>query len=349
MPTDHDLRIVSLLPSITEILACLGLSEQIVGITHCCDYPFSALEGATVVTTSELRPSQLSQEEIHERVSGSLRTGDSLYALDEDALKRINPTHVFTQSLCDICAVSAPLVKSTCARIFNNKDFADDDDNNDRATTGPNKVISLEPQSLDQVWETIRIAGRVLGREDQAETIIAGYLQDLEEIKTLVNDHLAANGIIKPKVAFLEWHDPFVSGGHWIADMMKIAGGNYTLNKSGQRSQCISDEELIKYDPDVILIGPCGFTVERATQDTLPLLNHKTRSCWKQLRAVQDDQVYALDGNSFYARPGPRLVQGTGLMAKCLYPDLEIPERLAPSSGMKQITMDMYTAGPVEA
>lgn len=338
----EDLRVVSLLASITEILATLGIADRIVGVTHCCDYPPEALEGATVVTTSEVRPKELSQEEIHQRVSGALRRGDSLYALDEPALKRLQPTHVFTQSLCDICAVSAPLVKSTCARIF-------PDDEPDSAL---NKIVSLEPQTLADVWETIRVAGRELGLSEKAEEVIAGYLKDLEEIKGLVDAHIKDNNLQdqkKPKVAFLEWHDPFVSGGHWIADMMEIAGGDYTLNKSGQRSECITDQTLADYDPDIVLIGPCGFSVERATKDTLPLLNHPTRGAmWKELRAVQAERVYALDGNSYYARPGPRLVQGTGLMAKCLYPTLELPERLAPSTGMKRITLDMYTAAAEE-
>lgn len=331
--TQHpEYRIVSLLASITEILGVLGLSNNIVGVTHCCDYPQSALDGAAVVTTSDISPARLTQEEIHEKVSGSLRRGDSLYGLDETALRRLNPTHFFTQSLCDICAVSAPLVQATCCRIFPA----------DEMSTTSQKIVSLEPQSLSDVWETIRTAGRVMDVEHKAEVVISSYLKDLEEIREIVEAHLPETKT-KPKVAFLEWHGPLFSGGHWIADMVEIAGGNYTLNKSGQPSQVLKDEDLLSYDPDVILIGPCGFGTDRATKDTLPLYNHESRPCWKQLRAVQSEQVFALDGNSYFARPGPRLVQGTGLIARCIYPGIEIPERLAPFSGLCQITLDMYT------
>lgn len=332
MKSSEEVVIVSLLASITEILAALGVSRNIVGVTHCCDYPPSALADAIVVTTSAVNPKKLTQAEIHERVSGALRRGDSLYDLNVEALRGLQPTHVFTQSLCDVCAVSAPLVQSTCARIF------------PTTTAAPAcQIVSLEPHSLDDVWETIRVAGNVLGLGPKAESIVTGYQSDLGQIQNAVEAFLQTAGSpAKPKVAFLEWHDPFVSGGHWIANMLEIAGGNYSLNKSGQPSTCISDETLLEYDPDVILIGPCGFSLERATQDTLPLLHHKTRKCWQLLRAVQNERVYALDGNSYFARPGPRLVQGTGLMAECMFPGLGLPERLAPSNGMKKITTTMY-------
>ena len=352
-PQQHPLRVVSLLASITEILAALGLSsEEIVGVTHCCDYPPSLLQvpcdtasqrsAPAIVTNSDIRPALMSQEEIHERVTSALRKGDSLYALNEGILKELQPTltHIFTQSLCDICAVSAPLVQSTCARIFSSNE-------NDSV-----QIISLEPHTLDDVWETIRIAGRVLDRNGQAERVVSSCLKDLNLIQTAVETHCKSQQHEtkkKPRVAFLEWHDPFISGGHWIADMLEIAGGEYTLNKSGSPSAVVQYRELLDYDPDVILIGPCGFDTKRAVKDTLPLL-HQSRqevtSCWKQLRAVQSDQVFALDANSYFARPGPRLVQGVGLLAKCIHPALEeesaIPDRLAPCTGMCQITMDMY-------
>ena len=338
------LRIVSLLPSITEILAALGFSEEIVGVTHCCDYPPSALNGAVVVTTSEVRPALLSQREIHERVCGSHRRGDSLYSLDDDALRQLRPvTHVFTQSLCDVCAVSSPLVQETCARIFAHEQQPSAEG------APPPDIVSLEPKSLSDVWLTVRYAGRLLGAEANAEAVVVSCLHDLEQIREAVREaRLSGAGEKKkpPKVAFLEWHDPFFSGGHWVADMVEIAGGDYTLNESGRRSARLTDEELLRYDPDVILIGPCGFDTDRAVRDTLPLLNSDDESraaCWRGLRAVQAGRVYALDGNSYYARPGPRLVQGVGLMARCLHPGIEIPERLAPTRGMRQITLDMYT------
>ncbi|KAL3915710.1 MAG: hypothetical protein SGILL_005519 [Bacillariaceae sp.] len=348
-------RIVSLLPSITEVLSALGFADQIVGITHECDYPPEALQSATVVTVSDISPHSMTQEEIHQQVTGSLLKGHSLYGLDADKLIAIQPDIIFTQSLCDVCAVSYPVVTSTCAKIFGGTDSA--------SSNGASpQIISLEPNNLNDVLDTFLVAGKALNMDPvETQQVVDKLKQNLDFIRTTVQDHLNQQSPQqqkqqRPHVAFLEWHDPFFSGGHWIADLMEIAGCRYTMCQSGDRSAAVTDEDFQKMDPDFILIGPCGFSVERAFEDTTRLMtiqgdnnhndnNNKRKSWWKSLRAVQNGNVFALDGNSYYARPGPRLVQGCGLIARCVHGEqvgTVLGEDLAPSSGMKRVTIDMY-------
>mmetsp|Transcript_14294 Transcript_14294/g.34517 ORF Transcript_14294/g.34517 Transcript_14294/m.34517 type:complete len:432 (+) Transcript_14294:113-1408(+) len=366
-------RIVSLLPSITELVACLGAGDHIVGITHECDFPLSVvnrtastststLPPPVVVTTSDISPYTMTQEEIHTAVCGSLKNGHSLYGLRSDLLKSTRPDIIFTQSLCDVCAVSYGVVVETCAKMVGtppptdeDQDNSHDDDNNFNP-----KIISLEPSNLQDVFVTLRVAADAMGPPfvDRAVTAIDGLRCDIETIRRIVAT--AAGGRHRrrpPRVAFLEWHSPFFCGGHWIADMMQVAGAHYDMCPSGKRSFAITDEELSEYDPDYVLIGPCGFSLEQSLKDTRELLygvgkkkenatddqqkSHYQRvEWWKSLRAVQEGNVFCLDGNGYYARPGPRLVQGAGIIAACIHGTevaQELGERLAPSAAYHRI------------
>ena len=213
---DSSLRIVSLLPSITEVLSSLGVANQLVGITHECDYPKEALEGAQVVTVSDISPHTMTQAQIHESVCGSLVNGHSLYGINKQVLQDIQPDLIFTQSLCDVCAVSYPVVLETCAKIL-----ADDTP----------KIISLEPNNLEDVLKTFLVAGRALGLEDRATEVVDELRRKFEIIRDVIKQHSDPNN--KPQVAFLEWHDPLFTGGHWIADMMEIAGCDYRHDQVG--------------------------------------------------------------------------------------------------------------------
>jgi iron complex transport system substrate-binding protein len=340
-----EIRIVSLLPSITEIIASLGVADQIVGITHECDFPPEAIAGAKVVTTSEINPHTMTQEEIHNAVCGSIKNGHSLYGIDKDALQSVRADMVFTQQLCDVCAVSYPIVLETCAQIVAGPPALDSEGGEALAacslqdkTLYP-KVISMEPTNLNDVLKTILVAGKALGPKTEKRAL--DKIEELEEGFDMIR--AAVKGRSKPNVAFMEWHDPVFSGGHWIPDMMEAAGAQYEMCKSGGRSVPFTDDEFIKLDPDIILVGPCGFDLQRTLADTM--LMYKNKSWWKDMRAVKAGNVYALDGNSYYARPGPRLLQGCGIMAACIHgKDVakELGEDLAPSSGYCRVSMDMY-------
>ena len=324
-------RIVSLLPSITEVLSSLGVADQIVGITHECDFPPQALQGARVVTTSEIQPHKMTQTEIHKAVCGSLLNGHSLYGMNADALRSVRPDIVFTQSLCDVCAVSYPVVLDTCARVMAGPPAGQE-------TELCPKVISMEPTDLKEVLKTFHVAGKALGTEEQASSVVTKLQQGFEKIRRATE-----NIEMRPKVAFMEWHDPIFSGGHWIPDMVELAGGKYEMCASGSRSSPIENEEFVEMDPDVVLIGPCGFSLERALRDTIAL--HKQNNWFRNMRAVKEGRVFALDGNSYFARPGPRLLQGCGVMAACIHGEevaKALGEELAPSLGYCRVTADMY-------
>jgi iron complex transport system substrate-binding protein len=358
MSADQQLRIVSLLPSITEILCELGLSEQIVGITHECDYPpslFSRPDPPRVVTTSEINPFTMTQEEIHDAVCGSLKNGQSLYGLNGEILRQIRPNVIFTQSLCDVCAVSYPVVLDTCAKLLGGPSLSISEIGAPGTCTDGSwvykdgnelnpLVISMEPTNLKECMRTFHVAADALGRPDiqtRAEEVTSRISEGLETIRRVVKEKSNKR---KPKVAFLEWHNPIFCGGHWIADMLEIAGAEYVMPcQSGDRSIAMTDEDFQALDVDYILIGPCGFSLSRSVKDTLSLWNEKP--WWKEMTAVKEGRVFALDGNSYYARPGPRLMQGAAIMAACIHGEevaSALGVKLCPPAGYCQISMDMY-------
>jgi len=272
-----------------------------------------------------------------------LRNGQSLYGLNGTALREICPTIIFTQSLCDVCAVSYPVVIDACAKLLGGGEGEGEGDGDDGERLNP-KVISMEPTTLKETLRTFHVAAEAVGLTDaarRAEEITSHIRAGLETIRN------AADGRPRPRVAFLEWHDPIFAGGHWIPDMLDMAGAEYVFPvKSGERSVGVADEHFVEFDPDFILIGPCGFGLERTVKDTLQLA--RTKPWWKEMSAVREGNVYALDGNSYYARPGPRLLQGTGIMAACIHGEetaKELGEELCPTEGYCQIMPGKYRHG----
>jgi iron complex transport system substrate-binding protein len=306
---EQQVSIVSLLPSITEIVAELGLTDQLVGITHECDFPAETVRDKCVVTESYINP-KLSQKEINDSVMASLVENNSLYALKEDALQRLRPTHVLTQSLCDVCAVAFDQVELKCARLLQQ--------------SRPYKLLSIEPESLEDVRTSIETCGKALSCADES---IQGALDRFDnkrsEIRRRVAEKIAQERATeeaevvtpRPRVAMLEWFDPLFYGGHWIQEMVQDAGGEYSLSQKGERSKAMTPAELQAYDPDVIVLAPCGFNIERCVKDAKAILCKKdgpNYTWWSALRAVKSNRVYCSDGNQFFSRPSPRLVHGIG-------------------------------------
>jgi iron complex transport system substrate-binding protein len=295
------MRIVSLLPSATEIVYALGLDDALVGVTHECDYPADA-RGKPVVTHSLLDHSGATSQEIDDAVRGQLRDGLSLYALDRDLLAELQPDLILTQALCEVCAVSLDSVERAICDVTAQFDGL-----------AP-QVLSLEPNSLEDILATIRTVGRVAGAEQRAEEVLAGLRARIERVAS----HARAIAW-HPRVACLEWIDPPFGPGHWLPELVALAGGAPGLGTAHADSHRISWGDVIAFAPEVIVVTPCGFDLERATAEALRVLPHRTG--WEALPAVRAGHVYAVDGNAYNSRPGPRIVDSLELLAELIHPE----------------------------
>ena len=288
------MRICSLLPSATEILFALGLGEQVVGVTHECDYPLEALEKPKVIRTV-IDQHDLSSEEIDRRVRVALERRESLYLVDEDALRRARPDLIVTQELCEVCAIDS-------AQVFEAL----------RNLPSRPRVVSLHPHTLEEALQDIRLVGEVTGREREAARLLVSLRERIERVRTLVA------GASQPRVFCLEWLDPPMVSGHWVPEMVGLAGGHEVLGRAGELSRYVTWDEVTAAQPEVLIVMPCGFQIER-TRRELPTL--AARSWWPTLPAVRDGRVYLVNGPAYFNRSGPRLVEGIELLAGLLHPE----------------------------
>lgn len=291
------MRIVSLLPSTTEIAYALGLGERVVGVTHECDYP-PQVRGTPVVTGSLLDHTAVSSAEIDTQVSSQLRDAISIYQLDTDLLAKLQPDLILTQALCDVCAVSFATVQQAV-----------------RDLGGAPRVLSLEPTNLEGILATIEAVGAATGREEAAATLVAELRERIARVS-----QRSAQAAKRPRVACLEWLDPPFGPGHWLPEMVTLAGGLPGLGQAGQPSARIGWGDVIAFAPEVILLTPCGFDLERTIAEAADILPR--RHGWEALPAVRTGRVYALDGNAYCSRPGPRIVDALELLASLIHPDL---------------------------
>jgi iron complex transport system substrate-binding protein len=286
-------RIVSLLPSATEIVYALGAGDRLVGVTHECDYP-DAARALPVLTASAL-PAAGSSAEIDRHVRRSLHQGSSLYALDAELLAQLEPDLILTQELCAVCAVSYEIVARAAKRL-----------------RGDPRVVSLEPSSLEDVYATIGTVAGLAGVPDGGAAVVAG----LREREAALAARAA--GKPRPRTLVLEWTDPPMSGGHWTPGLVELAGGTPLLADPGANSRVLAWDEIAAADPDVVLVAPCGFDLARALQavDELSAVPQ-----WAGLRARREGHAYAVDGNAFVNRPGPRLIDTAEIFAAALRAD----------------------------
>ena len=288
-------RIVSFLPSATEMVYALGLGDQLMGITHECDYPPEA-KTKPIVVSAVLPTESMSQREIDVAVTERLRSGLSLYQVDEALVRDIAPDLILTQDLCQVCAPSGNEV----TRLL-------------KSLSSKPQVLWLTPKSLDQIFENVRELGRATDRLDLAEQLIAEGNARLEQIAA-VTRALAH----RPRAFCMEWMDPIYCCGHWVPEMIRIAGGIDELGREGTDSVRISWDDVVRWAPEVLIVMPCGFHMEKAAEQARRLFSYPG---WCDLPAVQQGRVYAVDANSYFARPGPRVVEGTELLAHLLHPD----------------------------
>ena len=290
------MRIVSLLPSTTEIVCALGLEAELVGITHECDYPPPAVNKPRL-TVSRISHETMTSKEIDHAVRSQLDGHGSIYDLDEAKLRELNPDLILTQELCEVCAVSYKTVEHA-ARMFE----------------ADVKVVSLEPNTIADIFENIRMVGELTARAREADQLVSSLAARLDHIreKTAGLDR-------RPRTLMLEWLEPPFAPGHWVPEQVAIAGGDSAFGKSGQRSVTTNAEEISAYAPEVIVLIPCGFYKEDILRQ---LPGAQLPAGWNDLPAVKDRQVWATDATSFFSRPGPRVVDGVEILARILHPEI---------------------------
>ena len=290
------MRICSFLPSGTEIVYALGLGDSLHAVSHECDYPDEALAKPKVVR-SKFDADKLSSQEIDRIVTEMYQQGERIYEVDDEVLRSAAPDLVLTQELCDVCAVSYEDVRHAASRL-----------------AYPPNVVSLDPASIGNMLDDIQMVGDLCGVPDAASAFIAELNERIEAVRAA-----AASTGLTPRVACIEWLEPPIVAGHWIPQIVELAGGVDALAEPGTPSRRITMEELAASEPDVLVLMPCGMDAERARQEFEALDNLAE---WRRLPAVANGQAYFVDSGSYFSRSGPRLVDGLEQMAHMAHPDI---------------------------
>ncbi len=287
-------RIVSLIASSTEIICALGFREEIVGRSHECDFPASVAE-IPVCTESKLDTSAPSRE-IDDQVKAILHDALAVYRVKEDLLKDLSPDVIVTQSQCDVCAVSLSDVEKAVSAWIDS----------------PAKIVSLEPNSLEDVWADIEKVAHALDAPDRGERLIG----EIKNRARKISEKAASLGR-RPSVACIEWIEPIMAAGNWMPELVELAGGENLFGEAGKHSGWMTWEELAEKDPEIVAVLPCGFGIERTRSEMAPLAS---RPGWRDLRAVREGRVYLTDGNQYFNRPGPRLAESLEILAEIIHP-----------------------------
>jgi iron complex transport system substrate-binding protein len=293
------MRIVSLLPSATEMLFALGFDREVVGVSHECDHPPAARTKRVVIQSRIAHDA--TPLEIDTQVREFVSRGESLYAVDADALEQLAPDLIVTQDLCHVCAASPDDLATALTRFSH-----------------PPQVLCLNPLDLGDVWRDILWVGEETGRAHKAESLLEKIGAKLGEIENLV-----ANVSDHPRVAFLEWLQPFYVGGHWVPEMIERAGGIDVFGSPRKPTFRVTLQDIVEATPDVILVSPCGYSAEQARNEYRAM---QFPDQWNVIPAVRNSRVYALEANGYFSRPGPRLATGIEILAKVLHPSLEVSQ-----------------------
>jgi iron complex transport system substrate-binding protein len=295
-------RIVSLLPSATEIVAALGLADRLVAVTHECDFPPDMVAGVARITTNLLPPEVTGSREIDAAVRSAVGRGHGLYALDEPLLAKLEPDLILTQELCEVCAVSYPTVLQAARTA---------------GGAGGPLVVSLEPHTIADVLATIQLVARLAGVEERGDRLVSELSARLGRLPGLASADgpgpASAPG--RPRVAVLEWLDPLFAPGHWVPEQVELAGGESVIGRARQRSRESSWEALATADPGLVVLGLCGFDLERSLAEWAAF--HAPEPLTRT-RAWRDGELWVIDGSAYVSRPGPRLVDGAEILAAVL-------------------------------
>ena len=296
------MRIVSLLPSATEIVWALDLADQLVAISHDCDWPPEITDRP--VLSDSVIDTGADSAAIDAQVREQVHTGRSIYHVDDEKLQALDPDLILTQELCKVCAPAFDDVQAA-ARIVDDRP----------------RVVSLEPSGLDGILDNIHTVAAQTACEPRAELLIEGLRGRIDEVKERL-----AGAESRPRVLCLEWLEPLFLGGHWVPEMVELAGGR-PLGAPGDHSRESDWNEIHAFDPDCIVLMPCGFDLERTRREAKTVT---VRDQWQRLRAVREGNVYITNGSAYFNRPGPRAIVGLEILARCIHParcaDLLVPD-----------------------
>jgi len=287
------MKICSLLPSATEIAFALGLGEQVVAVSHECDYPPEASD-RPVLTKSAIHRKIHRSLEVDQEVD---RRGGDIYEIDEKLMEKLKPDLILTQELCHVCAVSYTSVKEA-ARVLD----------------ADTKIVSLEPTNLEEIVDNIILVGRMTGRLGEAEKLAQQILQRINWIR-----EKAQTARHRPRVFFMEWLQPPWAGGHWIPQMVDYAGGVDELGRFGKPSHRIGWDEVVEYQPEIIVLSPCGFDANQVMEEAHVLASYEG---WEKIPALQSSRIYAVNASAYFSRSGPRVVDGLEILSHIIHPEL---------------------------
>jgi iron complex transport system substrate-binding protein len=301
-----NLKIVSLLPSATEIVCALGLEENLVGITHECDFPAS-ITNLPHLTASRISHETMSSKEIDHAVRSNLDGHGSIYDLDEKLLQELNPDLIITQELCEVCAVSYKTVEKA-AKMF----------------VADAKVVSLEPNTIEDVFSNIKTVGELCGDSKKAEEVVNNLQKRLDNIQEQIesyknNPKSKIQNLKLPDVFMLEWLEPPFAPGHWTPEQVEIAGGNCILGKRGEKSVTTTFEAIYESKPEILVLIPCGYYIKDILRQ---LPNTAFPSYFQEIPAFQNNEIWAMDASAYFSRPAPRIVDGTEILAKIFHPEI---------------------------
>lgn len=286
-------RIVSFLPSATEVLYQIGAGDQIFGVTHECKFPESAKRKPKVINSS-FDPAKMNSKEIDNKIVELMQSGRDIYVIDDRILKEAKPDLIVAQGVCEVCSPFTKEIK----RAISILDYKPD-------------VLILDPHDLDDILISIMDVAERVGRIKEGRKLIVSLQNRIDSIRIRPKEN-------KPKVLCIEWIDPFFTAGHWIPQMVEIAGGINGLGSYGKPSYRIGIDEIIKFDPDKIILMPCGFDIDRTL---IEFKQAKISNDWKSLQAVQNNEIFAVDAGAYFSKPSPRTITGLEILAKIIHPD----------------------------
>ena len=292
------MRIVSFLPSATETLYELGAGSQIVGVTHECKYPPQAEKKPQVIRSS-FDPSRMTGKEIDKKIVELMRSGKDIYVVDENTLKRVSPDLIVAQGLCEVCSPFTKEINRAVSLLGGRPD-----------------VLVLDPHDLDDILVSIMDVAEKIGKVREGRKLVASLQKRIDMVRN--NNSSSMKIKRRPKVLCVEWIDPLFTAGHWVPQMVEYAGGINGLSSAGEPSRRMGIDEAVQLDPDTIVLMPCGFDIEQTLKE-LPTLARNEK--WKSLQAVKNGNVYAVNANAYFSKPGPRTIVGLEIISRILHPE----------------------------